>query len=495
MYDYLIILPNQLFKFPANVVEYNKIIVVEHPNYFTRYYYHINKLILHRATMKSYASLMQAEYVDCADYKTRINDIFSKCKNIAIFDPIDHDIFSEFNAYAKTYDKDLAYLDNPNFLCMVTELIEYDNANSKVSHKSFYTHFRKKFNILMENGRPKGDKWSYDTDNRLKFPNNYVEAKYTPKYNPDEKRKILAATKYARSVLSDEGKKYLNEVAPFYLPINYVGAKKQFDYFVANSLNNFGPYEDAMRSDVDVGYHSVLSPILNIGLIDLEYVISAVTSSKACIESVEGFIRQLFWREYCRFIYIFKINPLITKNSYFTNKRELHHDWFTCKARTMMPNIDNCIEKFAKYGYLHHIERLMCIGNFMLITEINIKDVFNWFMMFVDAYTWVMFPNVFGMSQYNAGPLMTKRPYFSASNYITKMSNYKSGSPIVLTSQLSVKAFDIWDALYYRFVDKYKKQLAKNYSTANAVNLWRSKTLTEKARLLYIAKIYLKNYL
>ena len=212
------------------------------------------------------------------------------------------------------------------------------------------------------------------------------------------------------------------------------------------------------------------------------------------IESVEGYIRQLFWREYCRYIYVFKIEELTKDPQYFTmNKQKLSPDWFNCSVRTLMPNVDNCIEKFAKYGYLHHIERLMCIGNFMLLTEIKPEHVFEWFMMFVDAYPWVMYPNVYGMSQFSSGTIMMKRPYFSSSNYIKKMSNYK-GEEISITPKLTVDTFEIWDALYYRFIDNNKNKLSKIYATASAVKTWKNKSAAERNQLLYLANLYLKKY-
>ena len=496
MYDCLIILPNQLFAFPAHVVKYKKIIVVEHPLYFTKYNYHINKLILHRASMKLYAKKMKAQYVDCADYDTSIKTIFKKYTNIAMFDPVDHDISKEFNKY----NKDIAILDNPNFICELSDLVAYGKkvGTKNISHSSFYIFFRMKFNMLVKNKlEPIGGKWSFDVENRLKFPVNYQEKKTPTRYTQQELKFMEEARKYATKLLSKAAKQYISKVEPFYLPISENGAMNQFLDFVNDKLDNFGPYEDAMRSDVNFGYHSVLSPVLNIGLLDPEVMVNVVSRAHRehgfKIESVEGYVRQLFWREYCRFIYMIKIENLTNKNTFFPmNKRKLNPKWFDCSIKTEMPNVDNCIAKFAKYGYLHHIERLMCIGNFMLLSEINPDHVFDWFMMFVDAYPWVMYPNVYGMSQFSSGPIMMKRPYFSASNYIKKMSNYK-GSELVI-SGLSINTFEIWDALYYRFIDNNKNKLAKIYATASAVTFWKKKSTTERNHLLYIANEYLKKY-
>ena len=501
MYDCLFVLPNQLFKFPENNVKYNTIIVIEHPLYFKRYKYHINKLILHRASMKLYAKKMEAQYINCTNYHKGMNTALKKYTNFAIFDPIDHDILEEFDAYKKLYNKDIAMLDNPNFICSLEDLVDYNKelGKKRATHSAFYTHFRKKYDILINNkSQPIGDKWSFDTANRLKFPAKYVEVLFETKYSNEDKKFIEEAITYATSLISTQAKRYLSYADTFYLPISEDGAMNQFLNFVNNKLNNFGPYEDAMRSDVNFGYHSVLSPILNIGLLDPEIMVNVVSRAYRehglKIESVEGYVRQLFWREYCRYIYVFKIEELTNNIHYFPlNKQKLNPEWFDCSIETKMPNVDNCIAKFAKYGYLHHIERLMCVGNFMLLTEINPNQVFEWFMMFVDAYPWAMYPNVYGMSQFSAGPIMMKRPYFSASNYIKKMSSYK-GVELAITPKISVDTFDIWDALYYRFIDNNKSKLSKIYATASAVKTWKNKSAAERSHLLYLANLYLKKY-
>ena len=113
--------------------------------------------------------------------------------------------------------------------------------------------------------------------------------------------------------------------------------------------------------------------------------------------------------------------------------------------------VDHCIQKALSHGYCHHIERLMVLGNFFLLCEIDPSDIYKWFMeLFIDAYDWVMVPNVYGMSQYADGGLMTTKPYISGSNYILKMSNYPKGSWT-----------EIWDSLFWRFMNKHREFFAK----------------------------------
>jgi deoxyribodipyrimidine photolyase-like uncharacterized protein len=573
----LIILPNQLFNLSFESSKlFNKIetvYLIEHPLYFTKYKYHINKLLLHRISMKAYAAKIKtSKYIDCADYTAKIKKICSKYTEIKMFDPTDHDVFKEFLSYSKKYKFTLTIMDSLNFICNLSDLYEFQSnckssdgkssdgkssndkssdgkssndkssdgkssndksSNSNRSFMPFYIYFRKKYNILMDKVNPRGGKWSYDSDNRLKFKSDYKEILSYPlnTKSPDNTQSAKSSTSVAKSPLSKSaakssakssaksaaksstkspskspGKKaniidnqqdqtyaYVAKLAslealahvnlaPQYLPTDHQAAKRHFDNFVISKLDNFGPYEDAVRSDVIFGYHSIMSPLLNIGLIDPHYMIEKVSNSSAHIESIEGYIRQLFWREYCRYIYLFEFKSLTKNKEYFSNQtKALSPAWFKCTVKTGMENIDTCLAKFARYGYLHHIERLMHMGNYFLLTNVKPDHVFNWFMMFIDAYPWVMYPNVYGMSQFSAGPVMMKRPYFSSSNYIRKLSDYR--------------LLNGWDELYYRFVSMNSSQLSKNYITATSLTHWNKKSDAEKKHILTTANSYIKKYL
>jgi len=114
--------------------------------------------------------------------------------------------------------------------------------------------------------------------------------------------------------------------------------------------------------------------------------------------------------------------------------------------------IDNVIKKVLQTGYCHHIERLMVLGNFMVLCEFDPDDVYTWFMeMFVDSYDWVMVPNTYAMSQHADGGLITTKPYFSGSNYVRKMSHWGKG-----------EWAETWDGLYWRFIFKHKDALGNN---------------------------------
>ncbi len=140
----------------------------------------------------------------------------------------------------------------------------------------------------------------------------------------------------------------------------------------------------------------------------------------------------------------------------------------------------------------------MCICNFMLLTEISPKEAYKWFISFVsiDAYEWVMEPNVFGMGLHSVGKLMMNRPYFSSSNYIKKMSDFtsSSGQKIVLNGA-EYSWDEIFDALFYNFVNNNKAYLSKIYSSAIFVKILKNKKKADIDKYLNISKQYLETYL
>lgn len=218
-------------------------------------------------------------------------------------------------------------------------------------------------------------------------------------------------------------------------------------------MHHFGDYEDAIVQDEEILFHSCLSPLLNIGLLTPRQVIDETIKfnkkHKVPLNSLEGFIRQLIgWREFIRGIY-HTVGEKQRKRNFFKHNRKLSTPFY--QGTTGVTPIDVAIKKVLKNGYVHHIERLMVLGNFFLLCGISPNEVYRWFMeLFIDSYDWVMVPNVYGMSQYSDGGMMTTKPYFSGSNYILKMSDFKKAPWC-----------EVWDALFWEFLIKHDRFFAK----------------------------------
>lgn len=217
-------------------------------------------------------------------------------------------------------------------------------------------------------------------------------------------------------------------------------------------LAGFGAYEDAISEEQVVLFHSKLSAPLNIGLLSPSEIIARALLMEAKVPraSLEGFIRQIIgWREFMRAVYVLRGSEIRRRNV-LNHKNNLPDAWYG--ATTGIAPIDATIRKVLKHAYCHHIERLMILGNFMLLLKITPDHVYGWFMdLFIDAYDWVMVPNVYAMSQFADGGTITTKPYFSSSNYVRKMSDYKKGPWC-----------EIWDSLFYNFLSAHRSMISRN---------------------------------
>jgi deoxyribodipyrimidine photolyase-related protein len=270
-------------------------------------------------------------------------------------------------------------------------------------------------------------------------------------------------------------------------PFTHQDATRWLKKFVKERLSNFGNYQDSIKKggteEELVLFHSGISAPLNIGLLTpvdvIDYVIKQGTKLKIPINNIEGFIRQILgWREQCRLTY-YNIYDKMTTSNYFGHKRKLSKAWYTGETGCLY--VDECIKKAFKYGYLHHIERLMIVGQFMLLCEIDPVEVYKWFMEFaVDSYDWVMIYNVFSMSQYADGGLTTTKPYISSSNYIVKMSDYKPDSN--------------WDSLYWYFIYKHSDKIKHIPRISFQVSFWNKKTDVEQKHIIKTAKEFINHF-
>jgi deoxyribodipyrimidine photolyase-related protein len=458
-----LIFPHQLFKNHPAVNKTRIVYLIEDPLFFGDenhpVKFHRQKLVFHRASMTAFKDYLEkkgleVKYINYStNSKTLKPDylitlfIKNKPKEIYFADVVDFILEKRIKRCAEKLKIGIKKYSTPMFISDEDRIEKYFSKKKKYLMASFYAEQRKRLNILMDGDKPAGGKWSFDDENRKKLPGEITLPKV----------KFLKENKYVIKA-REEVEKYFNAnpgfTDSFFFPTNHKEAESWFTDFLKNRFRLFGDYEDAISKDELIIYHSVLSPLLNSGLLTPEYVVEKsikfAAQNKIPINALEGFIRQIIgWREFIRIIYE-KEGVRQRNSNYFTFKKKMP-EAFYC-ATTGIEPVDSTIKKLLKHSYLHHIERLMVLGNFMLLCEINPNEVYKWFMeLFIDAYDWVMVPNVYGMSQFADGGLMSTKPYISSSNYILKMSDYKKGSWC-----------NIWDGLYWRFIDKYKGLFAEN---------------------------------
>lgn len=356
---------------------------------------------------------------------------------------------------------------------------EYFKNRKQFFQTDFYVNQRKRLNRLVEDGKkPLGGKWSYDAENRKRYP----KEKTPPKIRYYNKNSFIEeAAIYTEKHFPDN---YGTINKGLIFPVTYNDAKKWFEDFLEFRFDEFGIYEDAIAAKETILNHSGISPMLNCGILSPEYILDRTIEyhrdNDIPLNSVEGFIRQIIgWREFIRAVYELKGIEERTKNFWDFNRRMPDSFW---NGTTGIEPVDTVIKKVLKTGYCHHIERLMVLGNFMLLCEFHPDDVYRWFMeMFVDAYDWVMVPNVYGMSQFADGGIMSTKPYISGSNYLMKMSDFKKG-----------EWQKIWDSLFWNFMNKHRQFFLKNPRMGMLVRTFDKMSIEKRNDFINTAESYLE---
>lgn len=479
MKDIFVIFPIDLYN-DVSYIKGKKVFLVEEQLYFDRsskklgnMKFNILKPIYHRATMKAYYDKLKSKNIDCTYIdltKNWINIVkknLTKNRELYFFDPVDVTLE---NKLKNSFDE-YTILNTPRFILSTEEMIEYDKP---LKQTSFYIWMRKYTRILMnKNNKPEGGKISFDTENR-KSPTKNMQSTLTKESDYNNNKYIKEALSYVKKNISENNLMIWNNVKyknlsklsdaelKIKFPIESNESKKRLNLFIKKHLAKFGTYQDVMldNSDNSFIHHSGISPMLNIGLLTPEDVIIAIIdqyrkmntpAKKKNMNNIEGFIRQILgWREFSRYMYQHHRSKYLNKN-FFNAKSKIGKSWYD--GTTNIYPIDLCINKAFKYGYLHHIERLMIIANYMTLTGISPKQMYKWFTEFaLDSYDWVMEYNVFVMGSYSDGGHFTTKPYISSSNYIFKMSDFKKDE---------TGWNEKWDTLFWQFMKKHKKKIKK----------------------------------
>lgn len=465
MTDITLIFPDQLFLNHPCILSGRQIYLIEEFLFFKVQPFHKQRLVLLKSAMQKYADMLRQNqheviYISSKDLSCRGDfcDLLGKkaIKNIHIAEFADEWLYQDLMTGAKKYGWDIHFHQSPGFVCSNEDLKAFFGNKKHHSMAQFYAYQRKRHHILMNGQSPVGGKYSFDTENRKKIPKSlHVPSTFFPPKNLDLEKIIKE--------VENEFPNAIGDADPFLYPTTHHEAKKALQMFLKDKLAYFGDYQDAIQKEDSFLFHSVLSPILNIGLLTPQEVIQAAIhyseKHSVPINSLEGFLRQIIgWREFVKASYLLKGSYQRSCNFFHHHENIPKKFW---QGTTGILPVDTSVQRILKTGYCNHIERLMVLGNFLLLTEASPHEIYGWFMAyFVDAYDWVMVPNVYGMSQYADGGVITTKPYISSSNYILKMSNYPRG-----------EWTEIWDGLFWRFVHKHRSLFSSNHRTLNLVHM------------------------
>ncbi len=466
--------------------------------------YHQHKLVLLYSAMRHYAEeLRQAQkQVWYHQLEDGIGDYFDAlerfCKNqkpssIIVMEPNEWGMQSILPHLAKGLGVAIEIIPSEQFLVTRGDFKAWAGSKTNLLMATHYQFQRKRLNILLdEKGKPEGGSWSFDEDNR-KTANDFKKAKLTAPPLPAIARSAI--TQKVISQVTKHWSSHPGQASTFWLPVTRRESLQWLAHFIENSLPHFGAYEDVMIDGEKTLYHSVLSPLLNIGLLTpqecVEAALKAYQDKKAPLASVEGYVRQIIgWREFINGVYWLEM-PEYQDLNFLKATRSLPA-WIY-SAKSPLNCVSRCIQQASETGYNHHIQRLMVLGNFFILSGCEPKAVLAWYKeMYVDAYDWVMQPNVLGLVLYADGGRFATKPYIAGSGYISRMSNYCAGcqyKPAIKTGPQACP----FNYLYWNFFAQHSEKFKNNHRINMMVKTWEKKSVVEKEEIQASAKSFFQN--
>ncbi|MEO1168082.1 MAG: cryptochrome/photolyase family protein [Pseudomonadota bacterium] len=374
------------------------------------------------------------------------------------------------------------------FLCDHAEFENWAEGRKQLRMEYFYREMRRKTGLLMDGDAPEGGKWNYDQDNRKPADPDLFMPKPIA-FRPDE------TTKEVLDMVAERFADHPGSLDNFRFAVTHEEALRARRYFLDACLARFGDYQDAMLTGEPFLYHSLLSPYLNIGLLDpLDLCREAAKKyeeGEAPLNAVEGFIRQIIgWREYVRGIY-WREGPGYADRNFLGAERDLPGFYYL--GETDMHCLSQAIQQTLDHAYAHHIQRLMITGTFALLAGIDPHQLHIWYLeVYADAYEWVELPNTVGMSQFADGGLLASKPYAASGNYINKMSDYCSHCRYDVKAKTGADACP-FNALYWDFLARNEDKLRGSRRLAMPYRTWEKKEKGEKIALRNSARSFLES--
>lgn len=477
-----LILGDQLFA-DISALPPGPLVMVEDGHLARHFRYHAHKLVLTFAAMRTFAARHadRTRYFRIEEGATIASALAqviqaTQAQEVHTFEPTDAFFARQLRAWAQSEGITLREHPNPGFLTPAPEWDAYRQGPKRLLLADFYKRQRRRLGLLIEpDGEPTGGQWSFDTENRKPLPASVrPPAPWAPLPTP--------ITQEVMAMVAREFPQAAGGPATFAFPVSPDQAEDWLADFLEHRLDAFGDYEDALPPHERTVFHSLLTPMLNIGLLTPAEVIRATLARHARrpvpLNSLEGFLRQIIgWREFVRGIA--REEPPMVRT--FPHHRRLSPAWEL--ATTGIPPLDRSLARARDHGWCHHIERLMVIGAVMFMCEVDPEEVYRYFMeMFVDASEWVMGPNVMGMSQFASASAFATKPYFSGSAYIRRMSGEPAGPWC-----------DVWDGLYWRTIARNRDFFLKNQRMSQAVRGYERLDPARRDRILAAAEEFIES--
>ena len=485
---HILILGDQLNLEVVEHFENAQVLMLESTALGQRLGYHKQKLLLVYAAMRHFKLALErrglvVHYRSCDALKDGLRAHLEQFPGITLelIQPADFGVGEMLSEVVMRLGGKLEIIPNPLWLSTENDFDGWARGKKELRMEFFYRQMRKRTGWLMDGVQPLGDTWNFDADNRQTPERGHV---FPPKleFQPD------AITLETLNWVEKTFPNHPGSLGHFNWAVTRDQALQALDHFLEHRLANFGPFEDAMLEGEHQLYHSLLSPALNIGLLSAKEVcetaleFAAMPSNNVPLQSIEGFIRQILgWREFMHHVYRRQMPGLRLENQ-LQATRVLPDFYWT--GNTKMRCLSSAVSQLLETGHTHHIQRLMVLGNFALLAGIQPQAVNDWFLsMYVDAFDWVVTPNVLGMSQYaNAGGF-TSKPYVSGGAYISRMSNHCKScqfNPKLTTGENACP----FSSLYWDFLDRHGEKFKTNPRMSIPVSAWKKRDELDRKAIL-----------
>jgi deoxyribodipyrimidine photolyase-related protein len=463
--------------------------------------HHIQKIAGFFAAMRAFSEKMQNkghtfiylkldDPLNTQDFEQNICKLIKKNRfnSFSYLYPDEFRLDQQFKKIAQKLEIPFTVCDTEHFLSKRFDVRDFFRGKKHYLMESFYHHMRTQYDILIENGKPAGGKWNFDSLNRQRYDNMLpIPVPLLFSNNVEEIVRLIICRKIP----------FFGEIdsSNFIWPVTREQSIKLMEYFCTQLLPHFGTYQDAMVKEQWAMFHSRLSFALNTKMLSPKEVIQRVLlqwktdPDRIALNQVEGFIRQILgWREYMRGIY-WALMPDFSGMNFFNHTSPLPQYYWD--RNTHMFCMRSAIGQSLDFAYAHHIQRLMITGNFALLAGIHPDEVDRWYLgIYIDAIEWVEITNTRGMSQYADGGIVATKPYVSSAHYINKMSDYCKNCFYDNKKTTGEKSCP-FNSLYWHFFHRNQNKLKNNPRVSIMYRVWNKKKNTVKKKILDQAELYL----
>ena len=439
------------------------IVLVECPQKAERRPYHKQKLALVLANLRHFALEQAARGVAVrhvvapADYASALAPVVAELGKLRMMEPAERELRVELAALASSGA--LEVVPHEGWLTTDADFAAAGKGGEPPWRMDrFYAAVRRRTGTLMDGGKPRGGRMSHDAENRKPWRGR-PPAPLPPRFTPD------AITREVGALVESHFAAHPGRLDLAALPATADDARATWKWAERACLPTFGPYEDAMSTHSSGLFHTRLAPLLNLHRLLPRDVVARTLALPLPLASQEGFVRQILgWREFVRHVHratdgLRRIpgrppTPDADPSALGANRPLPAAYW---GERSGLACLDHVVSDVWREGYSHHITRLMILSNVAMLLDVSPRALTDWFWAaYIDAYDWVVEPNVLGMGTYATGDLMITKPYISGAAYVNRMSDYCGGCTFDPASTCPLTP------MYWAFLARHEGVLASN---------------------------------